>query len=285
MDNGKCATTFVTLALLVCPNGADALSRAVRQEIFRGPRPPEARWPKHEEVANATFHAGRDSIRGRGSVQGRRGFAEGRRGSVLARRGSTEGRSSILPPQVQRPPNPEEAISNARARVVKLEAALAAVGSWTPFIPSSAMLLKQAQSKPESDQCRSASKGPRCSSNGQRKGFPRLERRVRRTKQNLQRRRFSNARKMTTSKMARGGSMPFFRKQIRLHSRPGHHLPVPAGSAQTTKRSSESNNNSSINVKSSIKSSTNNNENSKSSSRHTKAQVIDVSSWNFGGVF
>ena len=68
---------------------------------------PQRGGHQHEEVANAAFHAGRDSIRGRGSVQGRRGCAEGRRGSVLARRGSTEGRSSIPPPQVPRPPNPE----------------------------------------------------------------------------------------------------------------------------------------------------------------------------------
>ena len=80
----------------------------------------------------------RDSIRGRESV--RRGSADGRRGSTGGRR------SSIPPPQV-RPPNPEEAISNARARVVKLEAALVAVGEMDPLYPSLHGALKQAQSQ------------------------------------------------------------------------------------------------------------------------------------------
>ena len=59
------------------------------------------------------------------------GFA--RRGSAEGRCGSTGVRRSSIPLPPVRPPNPEEAISNARARVVKLEAALAAVGEMDPL--------------------------------------------------------------------------------------------------------------------------------------------------------
>ena len=70
--------------------------------------------------------------------------------------------------------------------------------------------------------------GPRCPSNGQRRGFPKLERLVRRPRHNLQRRRFNNVRKRI-SKMASGSSMPFFRRQIRpqIFYQPGHHPKCP----------------------------------------------------------
>ena len=76
-------------------------SRAVWQEILRGPRPPAAKWPPAQgsrqrqrfEGFRESIQDRRDSIRGRGSVQGRLGSAEGRRGSV---HGSTGGRRSSV---------------------------------------------------------------------------------------------------------------------------------------------------------------------------------------------
>ena len=106
------------------------------------------------------MQARQESIRGRGFAQGRRGSADGRRNSVPGRRGSTGGRrqdGAANPTRQEegRGLPPDEVMANARARVSKLEAAIAAVGDSDPTCATLRKALarakSQAQERPVAD--------------------------------------------------------------------------------------------------------------------------------------
>ena len=139
---------------------SEDLSRAVWQEILRGPRPPAARWPpaqgsrqrQRSQGVRESMQDRRDSIRGRGSVQGRRNSVQGRRGSTGGRR-----QDGVANPTRQegRGLPPDEVMANARARVSKLEAAIAAVGdsdsTCATLREALARAKSQAQERPVAD--------------------------------------------------------------------------------------------------------------------------------------
>ena len=132
---------------------SEDLSRAVWQEILRGPRPPAARWPtvqgsrqrQRSQGVRESMQVRQESILGRGFAQGRRGSTGGRQQDGAANPTRQEGRG--LPP--------DEVMANARARVSKLEAAIAAVGDSDPTCATLREALarakSQAQERPVAD--------------------------------------------------------------------------------------------------------------------------------------
>ena len=160
---------------------SEDLSRAVWQEILRGPRPPAARWPtaqgsrqrQRSQGVRESMQVRQESIRGRGLAQGRRGSAEGRRHSVPGRRGSTGGRQDGAANPTRREGHglpPDEVMANARARVSKLEAAIAAVGDSDPTCATLREALarakSQAQERPVADCIREGEEEGSCTPGG-----------------------------------------------------------------------------------------------------------------------